>query len=268
VVGELYLAGAGLARGYRDRPALTAERFVAHPLGAPGTRLYRTGDRVRWLADGQLEYVGRTDQQVKIRGFRVEPGEVEAALRTLLGVADAVVVAREDDRGERSLVGYVVAAAGAFVDVSRLRRELASIVPDYLVPAAMVELEQLPILPNGKVDRHLLPAPEQTPYRAPRSEAEEILCQLVGEILGVPQVGIDTNFFAIGGDSIGSMQLVSRAREAGLVITPRDVFEHPVMEALAAIVRTTDAGTPAAPEPEGETEDVSLTPMMHWWRDL
>ena len=191
-----------------------------------------------------LEFLGRADQQVKIRGFRIEPGEIEAVLLRHPAVAQAVVIAREDRSGDKRLVGYVVAQSGQKADPALLRTHLVQSLPEYMVPAAIVLLEALPLTPNGKLDRKALPAPEfgttEGSWRAPRSAEEELLCALFAETLGIAEVGIEGNFFELGGDSISSIQLVAKARQAGLVITPRDVFEHQSVEALAAV-----AGVPA-----------------------
>ncbi|WP_344864052.1 amino acid adenylation domain-containing protein, partial [Planomonospora alba] len=240
-VGELYLSGAGLARGYLGRPGLTAERFVACPYGT-GERMYRTGDLARWTAGGELEYAGRADAQVKIRGFRIEPGEVEAALARHPEVGQAVVVARDG-----RLVAYVTGPAdrtGAGrapedtpggVDPGGLRAHLARILPEYMVPQAVVVLDALPLTPNGKVDRAALPGPEAPASgRDPRTPAEERFCRLFGEVLGLDRVGADDGFFDLGGDSIAVIRLVSRARSEGLEISPREVFARQTPEALAA----------------------------------
>ncbi|NKJ20242.1 non-ribosomal peptide synthetase [Dyella sp. SG609] len=237
VPGELYLAGSGLARGYLRRPALTAERFVADPYGPPGGRLYRTGDLVRWRADGQLVFVGRIDAQVKIRGFRIEPGEIEAALREQAGVAQAVVVAREDQPGHKRLVGYVVAAAGQAPDPAALRRQLGARLPEYMVPAAVVLLEALPLTHNGKLDHKSLPAPDFVPAgrREPRTAQEVLLARLFADILGLEQVGMDESFFDLGGDSILAIQLKARAQNAGVAFDLAHLFDHQSVARLAAI---------------------------------
>ena len=264
VAGELYIAGAGLARGYLKRPGLTAERFVANPFESDGSRMYRTGDLARWREDGNLEFLGRVDQQVKIRGFRVELGEIEAVLREQDSVQEAVVVAREDEPGEKRLVGYVVGAAGKSVDASALRQELTKKLPDYMVPAAVMVLERIPLTANGKVDRKALPAPEfisTSDYREGRTPEEEILCGLFAEVLGVSRVGLDDNFFEMGGDSIVSIQLVSRARKAGLIITPREVFQRQTVEGLAAIARGLRG---VIVEQESRVGTLPLIPIMRW----
>jgi amino acid adenylation domain-containing protein/non-ribosomal peptide synthase protein (TIGR01720 family)/FkbM family methyltransferase len=275
VSGELYLAGDGLARGYLKRPALSAERFVADPYAPrPGSRMYRTGDLARWRDDGVLDFLGRADDQVKIRGFRIEPGEIEAALAAqsrvahAAGVAHAAVVAREEGPGGKQLVAYVVPAAGAALDIDALRIELGQRLPEYMVPAAFVILDALPLSPNGKLDRRALPAPERhaVGHRAPRTRAEEILCSIVADLLNLDRAGVDDNFFTLGGDSILSIQLASRARRAGIEITPRDVFQQQTLAGIAAVSRTAE---PAAIRWDAGAGigDLTPTPIMRWFAE-
>ncbi|MEU5002656.1 amino acid adenylation domain-containing protein, partial [Streptomyces sp. NPDC021622] len=267
--GELYLAGTGLARGYLDRPDLSATSFVADPYGPSGERMYRTGDLVRWNADGDIEYLGRADDQVKVRGFRIELGEVEAALSRCAGVLQAVAVVREDRPGDKRLIGYVVTDAGRSVSAERVRDAVAAALPDYMVPAAVVVLDEVPLTVNGKVDRRALPAPDFTAAgegRAPATPQEEVLCGIFAEVLGLPQVGVDDGFFELGGDSIVSIQLVARGRAAGLVFTARDVFERKTVAGLAEVARPVEGlvGPAAA---ESGVGGVELMPIVRWLRD-
>jgi hypothetical protein len=250
VAGELYIGGAGVARGYVGRPGLTAERFVASPFGPPGSRMYRTGDLVRWAAGGDLEFLGRADDQVKVRGFRIELGEVEAVLRGYAGVGQVAVVVREDVRGARRLVAYVVAGSGCVLDVEGLRGHAGALLPEYMVPSAFVTLDRLPVTTTGKLDRHALPAPELLGLagsRAPRDAREELLCELFADVLGMEQVGIDDDFFKLGGDSIASIRMVARARTAGLGLTPRDIFVGKTVGQIAMAAQQLSA-TEAPPE--------------------
>ncbi|WP_221351969.1 non-ribosomal peptide synthetase [Streptomyces beigongshangae] len=270
VTGELYLGGAGLARGYLGRAGLTSSRFVADPFGPPGDRMYRTGDLVRWSTDGELEYLGRTDQQVKVRGFRIELGEVEEALRSLDGVAEAAATVRESD-GHRRLVGYVVPAAGARVEPEEVRRALGRTLPDYMVPTAVVVLADLPLNPNGKLDRGRLPDPGPlrgaTHHVAPRTPTERVLAAVWAEILRVDRVGVDDNFFTLGGDSILSIQVVAQARQAGLTLTSRDVYRHQTIAALARCADAAGDRRPAAPAAVPATGAAPLTPIQRWLFD-
>ncbi|WP_081902619.1 non-ribosomal peptide synthetase [Lentzea aerocolonigenes] len=264
VPGELLVGGAGVARGYLGRPDLTAARFVPDVFGEAGGRLYRTGDRARWRADGTIEFLGRVDEQVKIRGYRVEPGEVEVVLGDHPDVRDVVVVARDGGpHGGKRLVAYVVGEFSAKV----LRDWLRERVPDYLVPSVFVALERLPLTPNGKVDRRGLPDPEPETsveaYVAPRNAAEETLAAVWSGVLGVDRVGVHDNFFELGGDSILSLQIVARVRATGLNIAVADVFAHQTVAELAGVVRDTPAVTLA--EQGVVAGPVALTPIQHWF---
>ena len=271
VVGELYIAGAGLARGYLHRAGLTAERFVANPFGAAGSRMYRSGDLARWRADGVLEFVGRADQQVKVRGFRIEPGEIEAALVRHPAVSQAVVVAREDAPGQKRLVAYVVAAADREIDTSALRRRLGESLPDYMVPSSIVVLDALPLTANGKLDRHALPAPDLTPsvVRLPRTPQEEVLCALYAEVLGVERVGIDDDFFALGGHSLLATKLISRIRATlDVEIAIRSLFEAASVEALAKRLDDGEAARPAlVRQPRPSEIPLSFAQRRLWFLD-
>ncbi|HLL46785.1 MAG TPA: amino acid adenylation domain-containing protein, partial [Longimicrobiaceae bacterium] len=258
VPGEIFVGGAGVARGYLNRPELTAERFIRDPFSAdPAARLYRTGDLARRRANGELEYLGRADQQVKVRGFRIETGEIEAVLTSHPEVADAVVVVREDGAGERRLVAYAVAAPGVGgATPAELRTRLAESLPDYMVPAAFVLLDRLPLTENGKLDRRALPPPEEAAvaaegYAAPRSRGEEELVQVWREVLGVERVGIDDNYFSLGGDSIRSVRLVAAARRRGLSLSIPQLYRHQTVRTLAASAGLPDR-SPSLPCPSEE----------------
>ncbi|HKH46439.1 MAG TPA: amino acid adenylation domain-containing protein [Thermoanaerobaculia bacterium] len=270
VPGELVVGGAGLARGYLGRPELTAERFVPDPSGGrPGARLYRSGDLGRFLPHGEVEYLGRLDHQVKIRGFRIELGEIEAALSALPGVRQVVVVVRESrsegGAGDRRLVAYVVGDAV----VAELRQSLRERLPEYMVPAAIVTLAAMPLTVNGKVDRKALPAPEQpgaaSGYVAPRTREEELLAAVWAQVLRLPRVGVNDNFFELGGDSILSVQIVSRARQAGLLFTVREIFEHQTVAGLALYASPADPAGAARAEQGAVAGEVPLTPIQRWF---
>jgi amino acid adenylation domain-containing protein len=244
VPGELYIGGDGLARGYRRRPELTAEKFVANPFALEGAqRLYRTGDLVRWREGGTLEFLGRIDQQVKLRGFRIELEEIEAVLGAHPTVGATVVVVREDSPGDRRLVAYVVATDGQSVEEEQLRRSLKSSLPPFMVPSTFVKLDELPVTPNGKLDRGSLPAPDgarprlERPYAAPESPVQETLASVWREVLGIDRVGIDDDFFHLGGHSMLAVRMVARVRDTfGLELALAQVFEHPTIRELAGSV--------------------------------
>ena len=307
--GELYVAGTGLARGYLQQAALTAERFVANPF-VPGARMYRTGDLVRRRADGNLMFLGRNDAQLKLRGYRIEPGEIEAVLRRHERVRDGLVTLHEQN-GQKQLFAYVVAddaAPGARVahwqepydatyaqgagnsgdfnlvgwnssDTGEplppelgqtLKSYLQRSLPEYMVPAAVVVLPSWPLSANGKIDRAALPIPGRqeragSDYRPPRSPAEELLCRLFAEVLGLERVGIEDGFFALGGDSIMSIQLVSRARREGLVLSPRDVFEQQTVAGLAVVARRSDVLAAPRPSAAAAVGELPMTPIFHWF---
>ncbi|MEV4970314.1 amino acid adenylation domain-containing protein [Streptomyces scopuliridis] len=270
VTGELYVAGAGVVRGYLNRPGLTAERFVADPFGPPGQRMYRTGDLARWLPGGVLAFAGRVDGQVKLRGFRVETDEVAAALAGCDGVGQAVVVVREDRPGERRLVAYAVPEEGRRVDEAAVREYAAGVLPEYMVPGAVVVLDRLPLTRHHKLDRAALPPPPRpvTGSAAPRTARERVLCGIAAELLGEESVGAGDGFFRLGGDSIMAIQLVSRARDAGLRISVRDVFRYSSMAQLAAKAEEFEDGSVPVPPGEGDgTGALPLTPIMRWWRE-
>ncbi|MFD9452233.1 amino acid adenylation domain-containing protein [Streptomyces sp. NPDC059985] len=271
--GELYLAGTQLARGYLTRPDLTAERFTADPYGPPGTRMYRTGDLAQWLPGGHLHYLGRTDDQIKLRGFRIELGEIEAVLGSAADVEQVAVLVREDVPGVHRLVAYVVPVPGAAVDQDALRASAADRLPEYMVPAVLVPLERLPLSPNGKLDRRALPAPAAPARPAavpversgPAGSPEEVLAALMAEVLGLPSIGVEENFFELGGDSIVSIRLVGLARKAGLTVSARQIFQHPTPAALAAVATwRADAAPATARASDGGPGPLPLPPVAQW----
>ncbi|MFL9453891.1 condensation domain-containing protein [Tolypothrix bouteillei VB521301_2] len=269
VPGELHIGGVGLARGYLNRPETTAEKFIPNPFSAePGSRLYKTGDLVRYLSDGNIEYLGRIDFQVKIRGFRIELGEIEAVLTQHPDVNCCVTIVREDAPGDKRLVAYVVANTRTAVTISELRSFLKEKLPDYMVPTVFVMLDALPLTPSGKIDRRALPKPStarhelETALVAPRTETEEILTQIWREVLRLKQVGIYDNFFELGGDSILSIQIIFKAKKAGLQLTAKQIFEHQTIAELAAAANVTQT---AKAEQGPVSGLIPLTPIQHWF---
>ncbi|MGW4913543.1 amino acid adenylation domain-containing protein [Streptomyces sp. NPDC004270] len=253
VPGELYLAGVQLARGYFRQPALSAERFLPNPFGTPGERMYRTGDLVKWNADGTLAYLGRTDDQVKVRGFRIELGEIESALLTHPAVRQAVATVREDVPGDKRIVAYVVPTTGAATESALLRAHVAAVLPEYMVPAAVVELEALTLTANGKLDRARLPAPTvDRPAREaaerPRTPHERLVADAWAEVLHRDDIGLHDNFFDLGGNSLSAMRMVARIEQAGgRTVRPAAVFQAPTVEQLAALLSEEDATGDASP---------------------
>ncbi len=267
VDGELYIGGAGIVRGYLNRPGLSAERFVPDPFGPAGERLYKTGDLARYRSDGAIEFRGRLDHQVKIRGFRIELGEIEAQLLTLPEIKDAVVLAREDQPGDKRLVAYLVEHQPGTLQLDELKVRLKHILPDYMVPGAFMVLDEMPLSANGKLDRKRLPtldwnSQSNVEYAAPQTLVETTLTQIWQTLLGVERVGRYDNFFALGGDSILSIQVVSRARQAGIVVTPKQLFEQPTVAGLASVAKTTSRAVAQQGIISGE---VALTPIQHWF---
>lgn len=269
VPGEMFVGGAALARGYLHRPELTADRFIPNPFnGEPGARLYKTGDLARFLPGRDIEYLGRIDHQVKIRGFRIELGEIESVLCQHVAVREAVVLAREDGPGGKRLVAYLTTKNGAAPGVSELREYLKIKVPEYMVPAAFVVLDKFPLTNNGKVDRKALPAPELSRldagknFVAPRTDAEKALAEIWQEVLRVERVGVHDNFFELGGDSILTIQIIARARQTGLALTPKQLFKTPTVAELAANA----AASAASQAEQGLVSGTApLTPIQHWF---
>ena len=268
VTGELYVAGRGLARGYLGRPGLTAERFLPDPYNPqPGARMYRTGDLARWRPDGAVEFLGRTDHQVKIRGFRIELGDVEAALRKLSGISEAAVIAHQDAPGSRQLVAYLVPSGSAALDGAALRRELAGTLPGYMLPAAFIVLDRLPLNRNGKLDRVALPPPDAaaagtgTAYEAPRNDIERTLAEVWQAVLGCGRVSIHDNFFDLGGDSIKALQVVMRLRQRGYALAAADLVDCSAFADVVDRIGTTARRGSQAPV----TGPVSLTPAQAWF---
>ncbi|HEX6096257.1 MAG TPA: non-ribosomal peptide synthase/polyketide synthase [Thermoanaerobaculia bacterium] len=276
VEGEIYIAGDGVARGYLNRPELTAERFVRNPFRADAeARMYKTGDRGRWLADGTIEFLGRNDFQVKLRGFRIELGEIESKLAQCDGVRDAVVLAREDAPGDKRLVAYLVAAEGTELSVADLRDALSRQLPDYMLPSAFVQLDRLPLTANGKLDRQALPAPEATAltaheYEAPQGPIEEALAALWQELLHVERVGRHDQFFELGGHSLLAVQLISQVRaKFGVELPLRELFVNSSLSALAEAVRAAGASTMGRMERADRTQPLplSLAQQRLWFLD-
>jgi amino acid adenylation domain-containing protein len=261
VRGELYVGGAGVARGYLNRPELTAQRFLENPFG--DGKIYRSGDLGRWLASGELEYLGRADNQVKVRGFRIELGEIEAALRTHQNVREAIVLARQNGDNEPRLIAYVV--LGDVMTWAELRAFLATRLPDYMLPAAMVELERLPLTAHGKLDRTALPTPDHRatgiPFAEPETDAERLLAEVWQEALGINRVGRNDNFFHLGGDSLRSIEVRARARKRGLDVPLQEIFRRQTLRGLAAVAgRSPDAPLPLAPFALIDSRDRSRLP--------
>jgi len=265
VAGEMYVGGAGVARGYLRRPELTAQRFIQNPFRS-SERLYRTGDLARRLPNGDLEYLGRIDHQVKIRGFRTELGEIESVISQFPGVREVVVITREDKPGDKKLVAYYCAAEE--VALEPLRAHIKISLPDYMVPAAFVRMDALPLTSHGKVDRRALPAPDTSAmsrkdsYVAPRTATEQTLARIWSDVLGVAEPGVHDNFFELGGDSILSIQVISRARQVGLKISPRELFQSPTIAGLATAA---PGEVTAVAKNEAAAGEVGLTPIQRWF---
>jgi amino acid adenylation domain-containing protein/non-ribosomal peptide synthase protein (TIGR01720 family) len=269
ISGELHIGGVGVARGYLNRPDLNADKFIPNPFSEqPGARLYKTGDLARYLADGNIEYLGRIDNQVKIRGFRIELGEIEATINQYPAVRESVVVVRSDVVDSQRLVAYLVPDSEPKMTVTQLRNFLESNLPHYMIPQVFVMLEALPLTSNGKVDRRALPAPEQIrpelarAFIAPQTNIEKQLAAIWGQVLGLEKVGINDNFFELGGDSILSLQIISKANQAGINLTPKQLFQHQTIAQLATVASTTSS---IQAEQGILTGLFPLTPIQHWF---
>ncbi len=273
VPGELCIAGVGLARGYFNRQDITAASFVPNPFAQqPGERLYRTGDLVRYRLDGQIEFLGRIDQQVKIRGFRIELGEIESVLAQHPQLRDVVVMAREDRPGEKRLVAYAVAADEPPPSLAELRSFLQARLPDYMIPSAVMMVKALPLTQHGKIDYRVLPAPDlaaidRDRYVAPRSPSEKLLADIWSQVLNIPKIGVHDNFFELGGDSILSIQVISKANQAGLALTPRHIFQAPTIAGLAHLADQLVPHQRIVSETGELTGELPLTPIQHWFMD-
>jgi amino acid adenylation domain-containing protein/non-ribosomal peptide synthase protein (TIGR01720 family) len=268
VAGEIYVGGAGVSRGYLNRPQLTAERFVADPLGGPGT-LYRSGDLARRLENGELEYLGRIDDQVKIHGFRIELGEIEALLNHHPDVTDAVVIVREDSPDDKRLLAYIVAPDQPPTLIDSLKAQLKAQLPPYMIPTPIVPIDSLPLTTNGKLDRDALPTPDRpnnhndTPHIPPRTPTEQTLTQIWTDVLNTPQISITDNFFELGGDSILTIQIIARCRQAGLSFTPLDLAKRPTIAELAEVLAPSAA--PAEADREPAAGPMTPTPIQSWF---
>ncbi|NEQ80727.1 MAG: amino acid adenylation domain-containing protein [Moorea sp. SIO2I5] len=269
VLGQLYIGGDSLARGYLNQPELTTERFIHNPFSDQlESRLYKTGDLARYLPDGNIEFMGRIDHQVKVRGFRIELGEIESVVRQYPALRETAVLAREDEPGRKRIVGYVVPNQQSEFSVAELRNFLKERLPEYMLPSAVVQLKSLPLTPNGKIDRQALPAPESVrpelegKFVAPRTPIEETIAGIWTQVLGREQVGIYDDFFELGGDSILSIQIIARVNQAGLQLTPKQLFDYPTVAGLAAV-----AGTASTIQAEQGivTGFLPLTPIQHWF---
>ncbi|KMN52102.1 non-ribosomal peptide synthetase, partial [Bacillus sp. LK7] len=262
IAGELCVAGRGLARGYLNREEETAKRFTADPF-VPGERMYRTGDLVKWNAQSGIEYIGRIDQQVKVRGYRIELSEIEVRLAQLADVHDAAVTAVEDKAGNTALCAYVAPQQD---DIEALKAALKDTLPDYMVPAFWVEMDELPVTANGKIDKKALPEPDieagSAAYKAPETEMETLLSDIWEEVLGLDQIGVSDNFFTLGGDSIKGIQMASRLNQHGYKLEMKDLFQHPTIEELVSYVERTEGKQADQGPVEGEAD---LTPIQRWF---